>query len=115
MPKKTQSPHSIEDDTGIVTMVLAEAVVEKAAALLGPAINNQELSGYLVGHADAVYETNPRFRKEIQSEADHGNSGRDTLFAYMQHWVSSKILRDTENAPSVRASLVDSGFSTGRC
>jgi hypothetical protein len=111
---RTRAPRSIEEDTGIMTMVLAETVVERAAKLLDHAVNTQEISGYLVGHADAVYEANAKFRKAIQSEADHGNRGRDTLFAYMQHWVSSKILRDTENAPSVRAALVDSGFSTGR-
>lgn len=113
MPRKT-THRSIEEDTGIVTIVLAETVVERAVQLLGHSLNVQELSGYLVGHADAVYEANSKFRREIQSEADHGNRGRDTLFTYMQHWISSKILRDTNNAPSVRRSLVDSGFSMGR-
>jgi hypothetical protein len=111
MPKKHTT---IEQDTGIVTIVLAETVVERAAMLLGHPVNALELAGYLVGHADAIYEANAKFRREIQSEADHGNRGRDILFAYMQHWVSSKILRDTENAPSTRRALVDSGFSMGR-
>ena len=112
MPKT--KPHTtIENDTGIVVVIAAEAVVQKAADLLGRGLPTDVLAAYLVGHAEAIYQASPSFRKKVRSNADHGNRGRDNLYAFMQHWLSSKIVRESDNSPAVRRALVDSGFSMG--
>ncbi len=124
MPKR-ESFHSIEEDTGIMPLLIAETIVERARELIDdfhvkgdkmmdPPLDDQELAGYLVGRAATFYEASTVFRKKIRSEADQGNRGRDNLFAYMQDWVSAKILRESHNSPEIRRALIDSGFAAGR-
>ena len=105
---------SIEEATSIIPDVVAESVVEKAAALLDTQLDIPTLSGYLVGHAESTYAANPSFRKKINSGANGGNAGRDNLYIYMQHWLSSKLLRDSNRNPRFQEILVQSGFSMGR-
>lgn len=112
MPK-TKPIGTIEDDTGIVVEIAAEAVVNKAADLLGRDLPADVLAAYLAGHAEATYQASPSFRKKVRSNADHGNRGRDLLYAFMQHWLSSKLVRESDGNPAVRRALVDSGFSSG--
>ena len=119
MPSKkkttTKLPRSIEEDTSIVPVLLAEAVVSDAEILLGIKLPS-DLDEWLAGYAEAVYANNERFRKKVQSNADHGNAGRDYLYAFMCHWLSSEILKRTmhdDDHPRIRETLMQSGFSMG--
>lgn len=111
MPKTIKT---IEEDTGILVEIAAEAVVRQAENLLELDLEEPLLIEYLRGYAEALYQASPSFQKKVRSNADHGNRGRDNLYAFMQHWLSSRILKDNQNDPSVRRALVDSGFSMGR-
>ena len=80
----------IDADTGIIPEAVAEATIEHAQIITGENIKNYRAAEkYLVGHAEAVYAANKDFRKKVQSEADHGNAGRDYLFTYMRHWLAA--------------------------
>lgn len=105
---------SIEEATSIMPDIIAETVVLKAAQLLNTNLDVPTLSAYLVGHAEATYAANTTFRKKINSNANKGNSGRDYLHIYMQHWLSSRLLKSSDNNPHVRQILIKSGFAMGR-
>jgi hypothetical protein len=113
MVKKTV--RSIDEDTGIIPAAAAETVVEKAARLTGmDSVTDREIGFYvgrLVETAETLYRTNLAFRKKLQAS---GNKGRDHLYAFMQHWISSMFLKDSGNDQKVRRALIDSGFSMGR-
>jgi hypothetical protein len=104
---------TIEDKTGIVVEAVAESVILQASEILDVTLDDRSLLGYLIGHAEATYQTNARFRKQINSNADHGNRGRDTLWSFMQHWLTHKLLKDNNNPSVMRRILEQSGFATG--
>lgn len=118
MPKTKKIP-SIEEATDIIVEIAAEGVVDQAKRLLGHeyflrCCSDVTAVGYLTGHSEATYQANPRFRAKVNSNADHGNRGRDYLWSFMQHWLSAYLLKVTHNAPELRRALEESGFSTGR-
>jgi hypothetical protein len=104
---------TIEDKTGIVVEAVANGVILQASEIIDTTLDDRSLLGYLVGHAEATYQANARFRKQINSNADHGNRGRDTLWSFMQHWLASKLLKDNNNPPIMRRLLEQSGFANG--
>lgn len=113
MPSE-KMPRSIGQDTGIVPDVVAESVVEKAFKLIHETPDEREIgyyAGRLVEQAETLYHINPTFRRKIRSR---GDAGRDALYSYMQHWISSRLLQDSGNRSDWRRALVDSGFSMGR-
>jgi hypothetical protein len=117
MPRKTTTVQSIGLDTGIMPDMVAESVVEKAAVLLDAGFSERDVgyyAGRLVEQAETLYLNNPDFRKKIRSERDGGNAGRDSLYAFMQHWLSARLLKESANRADWRRILVDSGFSVGR-
>ena len=80
----------IAADTSIIPEAVAEAVVDDVQNLTGENLKNHRAAeNHLVGHAEAVYAHNVTFRKKVQSEADHGNAGRDYLYMFMRHWLAS--------------------------
>lgn len=64
----------------------------------------------LVKRARDTYTANERFAKKIRSEANHGNAGRDHLYAFMRHWLSGELIR---RHPSIGRQLPDD-FKMGR-
>jgi hypothetical protein len=104
---------TIEDKTGIVVEAVAEGVILQASEILNVTLDDRSLLGYLIGHAEATYHANAKFRKQVNSNADHGNRGRDTLWSFMQHWLTHKLLKDNNNPPVIRRLLEQSGFATG--
>ena len=117
MTTKKYPIRTIEKDSGVLPDVVAERVVEIANHLLGSEFDEREIgyyAGYLVTTAEQVYQSSEQFRKKLRSEARGGNAGRDHLYAFMQHWLSSKLLKDSGNRPEWRKKLVDSGFSMGK-
>jgi hypothetical protein len=107
---RKEKSFDIEADTGIMPDVLAETVCEDAARLLDIPSVDERLIGYLVKYASNVYSHNPRFRKQVRSEANQGAAGRDYLYMYMCHWIASELVKGGAS----RRLLVDSGFSMGR-
>ena len=105
---------TIEEKTGIIPEAVAEGVIEKASSILGVTLDDSSLVGYLTGCAEATFKANPKFRRRVCSIAEDGNRGRDYLWGYRQHWLSSKLLRDNHDSPRMRHLLVDSGFSTNK-
>jgi len=106
---RKEKTFDIEADTGIMPDVLAETVCEDAARLLNIPAVDERLVGYLVEYANNVYSHNPRFRKQVRSEANQGTAGRDYLYMYMCHWIASELVKGGAS----RRMLVDSGFSMG--
>ena len=104
---------TIEDKTGIVVEAVADGVILQSSEILDVTLDDRSLLGYLIGHAEATYQTNSKFRKQINSTADHGNRGRDVLWSFMQHWLAHKLLKDSNNPPVMRRLLEQSGFATG--
>lgn len=121
MPTKksrSQSAHTIYDDTSIIPEAVAEVVVEEAILLLNLDITpnaQSELRHYLTGYAEAIYSHNPKFRSKVRSEANNGNAGRDYLYAYMRHWLTGKLLEyiPTNDRSRIRQILDRTGFSMG--
>lgn len=113
MPTKKKS---IEEASSILPYVIAEEVIAEARRLLNVNLPD-DLSEWLVGYAEAIHDNNKSFRKKIASNANHGNAGRDHLYAFMRHWLSSEILRRSkhdDDCPRLRRILETSGFSMGR-
>lgn len=108
-PARKEKVYDIEADTSIMTDVLAEAVCEDAARLLDLPTVDERLVGYLTAYANTVYSHNPRFRRKVRSEANHGNAGRNYLYIYMCHWIAGELIKQGAS----RRLLVDSGFSMG--
>lgn len=115
MSKKSRErpPRSIGLDTSIMTDIVAESVTEKANRLANLDLNERELgyyAGRLVEQAEVLYHSNEGFRSKVR---EHGSKGRDYLYAFMQHWITSLLLKDTSNRADIRHALIDSGFSMG--
>jgi hypothetical protein len=99
----------IETDTSIMPDIVAESVCDEAARLLNVNSMDPGFIGYLVKYANEIYSHNPHFRKNIRSENNHGNAGRDYLYAFMRHWLASELIKSGFN----RKILINSGFSMG--
>jgi len=116
---RTRPARTICDDTSIIPEAVAEGVVEEAVLLLNLDIApdaQSELRHYLTGYAEAIYGHNPKFRSKVRSEANNGNAGRDYLYAYMRHWLTSKLLEfiPANDRSRIRQTLDRTGFSMGR-
>ena len=102
----------IEEDTPIIPEIVAESVVDEAtrlapdhaAALLS---RRAELAAALAWRANAAYGSDPDsvWSKSIRGR---GNRGRDTLHAFMRHWLAAELKR---NDPRIFAAL-PSGYGT---
>lgn len=110
---------TIEQDTHIMTDVVAEAVVDQVTAYLADkgrtdlatriATDRPALEKHLVEHAEAVYANNEKFRKDVRSKRDKGCRGRDTLYAFMRHWLASEMRKKHREA----LRLMPAQFSVG--
>jgi hypothetical protein len=96
----------IEEDTPIVPEIVAGAVVDEAARLAPDHAaellsRRAELAAALVEKASATYRANPNsvWSRSIRGG---GNRGRDTLYAFMRHWLAADLKR---NSPDVFSAL----------
>jgi hypothetical protein len=94
----------IEKDTQIIPWLVAETVLDEVVGSTGAdeIYRSQKIIDYLVDHAAQVYAHNVTFRKKVQSEADHGNAGRDYLYTFMEHWLASYL---KEHEPKIYKAL----------
>jgi len=103
---------NIEDDTPILPHVIAEQVVREFVIYMHELhqIDLMEQSAdaeeYLDNFAQQVYKNNESFRKNIRAK---GNKGRDTLYAFMRHWLSGYA---KDHWPQAYR-LIPSGFKIG--
>ena len=112
---------SIEDDTCIIPHVVADGVVQEVAvafsdadflpvaatAFVDDAAAQRAMSDRLAKRADETYAANESFAKRINGR---GNSGRDTLYAFMRHWAAADVR--TELGEEASKALPD-GFARG--
>lgn len=97
--------HNIERDTDIIPDIVAATIVEQVQAHVHAELSPAYASD-LVKQAERIYSRNESFRKQINAS---GNKGRDTLYAFMRHWLAS-ILHKSH--PAIYARLWD-GFANG--
>ena len=100
----------IEEDTPIVPEIAAGAIVDEAARLAPDHADEllsrrAELVAALAARANATYKANPNsvWSRRIRSGGNRGsNRGKDTLYAFMRHWLAADLKR---NSPDVFSAL----------
>jgi hypothetical protein len=95
----------IEDDTPIMPWVVAQSVIEEAQKETGASLNVRNLVRSLSTRAQTTYEHNEDFRKKVRGR---GDSGRDTLYAFMRHWLAAYLKKEQ---PDVFRKLPGDWFS----
>lgn len=117
----TTKAHSF-DDTALAPHVIADSVaLEVVRALDGTdeagakrAFDEladgkyRDLADHLAERAEGIYAANADFRKAMNGP---GNSGRDTLYAFMRHWASG-FVRKNYGEDAFRA--LPQGFANGQ-
>ena len=73
----------LERDTPIVAIAAARAVIESRSVGLDQPLPDS-VAVYLARRAHVHYIHSPSFRRVIRAR---GNRGRDTLYAFMHHWL----------------------------
>lgn len=73
----------LERDTPLVALAAARAVIEARSAGLSLPLPNS-LARQLARRAKVHYVHSPVFRRRLRAPGDRG---RDTLYAFMHHWV----------------------------
>lgn len=102
---KAKAIGNIENETPIMPWIVADTIIDEVVWYLSKhgiyeAEANRiyerkdDLANWLTNYANTVYKHNASWRKKIKA---HGNKGRDTLYAFMRHWLASD-LRKTEPA-----------------
>lgn len=76
--------------TGILPIVVAEGVVDEVQMNLDVDLSADRYTERLVDEAERIYAHNKDFQKKIRA----GGRGRDTLWAFMRHWLSSYLRKD---------------------
>jgi hypothetical protein len=126
--RKTKRQKTIEErNPSMIVELMAEAVVEEASFLLqdlkdskrtkklgvevSKYLKSRKPVEYLTDRAETIYANNPRFAKKVDSNANHGNAGRDYLMGFMRHWLSADLGEISRKNPDVRRILERSGFS----
>lgn len=97
---KGKVKEGITDDTVLLPDVIADTVIRQVVGYLEKSGDEKtshevfdKLDHYtelLSQRAETMYEI-PRWNKVFNSK---GNKGRDTLYSFMQHWISAQVLRD---------------------
>ena len=86
-PKKPVG--GIEDDTSIMPHIVADSVISEVELYTGIEVPDKRvLADHLADRADDVYKNDERFRGQIRAK---GNRGRDQLYVFMRHWLSSEL------------------------
>lgn len=96
---------TVEEDTDLVPVWIAETVIDQAAAILPDALaealfaRRDEVAAVLARRAEVVYAANERFAKKLRGA---GNLGRNTLYVFMEHWLGAWLKR---NMPAAARAL----------
>ena len=94
---KTPKKINFEDETSIIPEVVAESVFEELEHWLGAELPKPWIDE-LALRARTIYSHNPRFRARIRrSSGPFGCAGRDTLFAFMRHWLGALLMKQDYN------------------
>lgn len=96
---------SIEEDTPIMPGIVAETIIEQVQAHVGEILPDN-YAGDLAQRAEKIYSTNDTFKQAIRAP---GNKGRDTIYAFMRHWLAGILHKDQ---PAIYAKLWH-GFANG--
>ena len=108
---------SIETDTPIRPVLVADKVVSdwlNAVKTLYPnevdlaSKKEYEIADYLEANANRIYVANATFRKQIQAP---GNKGRDTLRAFMFHWMTAQMLKSFKTIKLAKVPRSVTGFA----
>lgn len=103
--KKKKKEYVIDQDTPILPYIVAGTVVQEVERYTGEALSNEYVEA-LVAHAHATYNADASFRRKIRAK---GNKGRDTLYAFMRHWLAADLKK---KQPDIYEQL-PSGFASG--
>jgi len=76
-------PRTIETDTPLLPLFIAEAVVAEAGGFLQTELPD-DFARRLAERAEHLYNVNPGFRRKLRAR---GNAGRDYLYSFMRHWL----------------------------
>jgi hypothetical protein len=89
--KKPRALKSFEEATSLAPEVMADSVVQGAEDLTKIDLGETErvYSDRLAADARRIYASNETFRKKLIRD-----SGRDTLYAFMQHWLASILKKE---------------------
>jgi hypothetical protein len=99
MPAVVQSPirkrrvagrPQLERETPIIAQAAARQVVEEAARWLGVQVPARYAAG-LAHRARVTYAHGAAFRQKLRRA---GDEGRDTLYAFMRHWLAARLQAD---------------------
>jgi hypothetical protein len=80
----------LERDTPIIAQAAAQQVVEEASRWLGVALPARYAAG-LAHRARVTYAHGAAFRQKLRRA---GDEGRDTLYAFMRHWLAARLLAE---------------------
>ncbi len=101
MPVTRAKKHpDLERDTPLVALAAARAVLESRSAQLDRPLPDS-LARQLARRAKVHYVHSPVFRRRLRAP---GNRGRDTLHAFMHHWLDEWFADPT---PAARSRSVD--------
>ena len=76
-------PRSIETDTPLLPLFIAEAVVAEASGFLKAELSD-DFARRLAERAEHLYRVNSDVRRNLRAK---GNAGRDYLYSFMRHWL----------------------------
>ncbi|MCX6938855.1 MAG: hypothetical protein NTU80_13375 [Verrucomicrobia bacterium] len=85
-PRTARRPQ-LERETPIVALAAARTVLEEASLRLGRPLP-QRLAARLAHQARRIYAHSPSFRRRLRAP---GDTGRDTLHAFMHHWLEGLL------------------------
>ena len=103
--------YKIEDDTSIVSIIVADVIVNEVGTFIAKKHKEMtdeyykkenEMIAFLTKYQEGIYQNNSQWRKDMQSK---GVRGRDMLYCFMRHWLSSWLLN---NMKSIYRTLPDS-------
>lgn len=100
----------ISNETIILPEAIAESVVGELARHLHFNHNTElqdtaQLVSKLVDKAEAYYIADSKFRSKVKRDNTYG---RDWLYTFMRHWLSSELL------PLLRGGKIPVSFSNGQ-
>jgi hypothetical protein len=87
MPATKRRLPDLERDTPLVALAAARAVLEERSAGLASPLPDT-LARQLARRAKLHYRNNPVFRRRLNAPGDRG---RDSLYAFMHHWLDGEF------------------------
>ena len=90
----------LERDTPIVALAAARAVLESRSAKLDRPLPDS-LARQLARRAKVHYVHSPVFRRRLRASGDRG---RDTLHAFMNHWLDECFANSVPHRPPATVS-----------